>query len=71
MDDLMNVVGEAAGEIWRALDGKSEGISLTQLKNRTELPDNLLHQGLGWLAREDKILLSRSGKKTTVRLTLG
>lgn len=67
----MNVteqIGEAAGEIWTALEGNQEGMTITQLVERTQLPKNLFHQGLGWLAREDKIQFS--GKSNSPRVSL-
>lgn len=66
---MNDAIGDAAGEIWQALDGVPGGLTIMQLRNRTELPDNLLHQGLGWLAREGKIVLAREGKRTRVSLT--
>lgn len=66
---MIDAIGEAAGEIWQALDGVPGGLTVIQIRNRTELPDNLLHQGLGWLAREGKIRMAREGKATRVALT--
>ncbi len=47
-------IGEAAGQIWRYLAEHGE-ISLRQLQRGTRLPERLLHMGVGWLAREDKL----------------
>ena len=68
MKDRIDVIGQAAGEIWRHLEGKADGMTLKSLKAQTQLPSDLFHQGLGWLAREDKIrFISRSG---TIRVLL-
>jgi hypothetical protein len=68
MADQISIIGEAAGTVWSALEGKSEGLSLTQLKNATELAVELLNQALGWLAREDKIQFLGTGRSTRVAL---
>jgi hypothetical protein len=47
-------IGEAAGQIWQYLAAHGEA-TLRQLQRGTRLPDRLLHMGVGWLAREDKL----------------
>ena len=51
---MNEMVGEFAGLIWRALEGKN---ALSQKKNKkaTKLKDKEFYLGLGWLLREDKI----------------
>lgn len=61
-------IGEAAGKIWNALEGKSAGLSPMQLKSATDLTGDLLNQALGWLAREDKIQFLGAGKSARVAL---
>jgi hypothetical protein len=68
MEDHLQKIGEAAGLVWRALEGTGEGMTPTQLKNKTELGAELLHQALGWLAREDKIRFLGGGKSVKVAL---
>lgn len=62
-------IGEAAGVVFNELDNGER--NLTQLKN------HLLKNGfdaqtsimsIGWLAREDKLDISRVGKKWSIRL---
>ncbi|HEY5869546.1 MAG TPA: winged helix-turn-helix domain-containing protein [Candidatus Tectomicrobia bacterium] len=47
-------IGEAAGRIWQYLAEHGE-TTLRQLQRGTRLPERLLHMGIGWLAREDKL----------------
>ena len=47
-------IGEAAGRIWKYLAEHGE-TTLRQLQRGTTLPERLLHMGIGWLAREDKL----------------
>jgi len=68
MDEQATKIGEAAGALWSALEGKAEGLSLAQLKTKTGLGAELLNQAVGWLAREDKIGFQGSGK--TLKLIL-
>ena len=52
---IMNeMVGEYAGLIWRALEGKN-ALSQKEIKKATKLKDKEFYLGLGWLLREDKI----------------
>jgi hypothetical protein len=47
-------IGEAAGRIWQYLAAYGEA-TLPQLQRGTTLPERLLHMGVGWLAREEKL----------------
>lgn len=63
-------IGAAAGAIWQVLQDKGE-MSLTQLKKATGQSAPLLDWAIGWLAREDKLDISRDpAKRGTFRLRL-
>lgn len=47
-------VGEYAGMIWRALDGKN-ALSQKEIKKVAKMKDKEFYLGMGWLLREDKI----------------
>ena len=47
-------IGTAAGRIWQYLAEHGE-TTLRQLQRGTTMPERLLHMGVGWLAREDKL----------------
>ena len=68
MDDLNAQIGEAAGVLFRALEGNTNWSTVTQLRNRTALSNDLLQRALGWLAREGKIQFEVSGKVVKVML---
>ena len=55
-------IGNAAGQVWRALHEKGE-LSLPQLKKTTHLSAPLLDWALGWLAREEKLVIVRDPAK--------
>ena len=51
---METAIGEAAGRIWQYLAVHREA-TLRQLQRGTNLPERLVHMGVGWLAREDKL----------------
>lgn len=61
-------IGEAAGKLWKAL-GEKEKVALAQLPKAIEGESSLVHQALGWLAREGKIEFETKGKVVSVKLT--
>lgn len=60
-------IGEAAGKVWAYLDAHGQA-SVAKLKTGTKLPDDLLNQAIGWLAREEKIVVQRKGRTISVSL---
>ena len=64
-------IGEVAGEVWHTLD-QHEEISLSKLSRLlNHHPRDLVMQGLGWLAREDKIQFQTGVNHKTVSLKAG
>lgn len=61
-------VGLTAGTIWDLLSKKDE-ISVTQMPKVVKEKPLVIHQALGWLAREDKISYREEGLKLFVSLT--
>lgn len=62
MERIEQEIGEAAGKIWKLLNEKGP-IPKSKIAKQTKLSANLVHQGLGWLAREGK--LSQHKQKNT------
>ena len=60
-------IGTMAGEIWRALDANGE-MTLAKLKKELQASGPLLDWGIGWLAREGKIDLTRDKRTSRVCL---
>lgn len=60
-------IGQVAGKIWHALQGK-QGMTPTNLKKATGADDKLLWLALGWLAREDNIEITRNKASFTINL---
>ncbi len=60
-------IGSIAGDIFHLLDRHGEA-SLNDLKKELKQTPAMIQMGVGWLAREDKIVISRKGAGYLVRL---
>ena len=60
-------IGQMAGAIWYALNTHGE-LSLAQLKKLVEGKGPIFEWAIGWLAREDKIMLTI--EKRSIRVCL-
>ena len=60
-------IGTTAGAIWQALNEKGE-LSLPILKKQVEAKSPIFDWAVGWLAREDKVVITRHQKSYRVRL---
>ena len=66
-DTMVNQIGEVAGKVWMFLKQNGES-NLNQLKRSVKADPNLILQGIGWLAREDKIRIEKKGRFVTYAL---
>jgi len=64
---MTDKVAHTAGLIWHTLNGMGP-LKFTALQRQVKVPAPLLHMGLGWLAREDKIELTPNGRSFYIRL---
>ncbi len=60
-------IGETAGKIWEFLN-ENGTISISKLKKSIKVNNDLIMQGIGWLAREDKINITKKGRSTLISL---
>jgi Winged helix-turn-helix domain (DUF2582) len=60
-------IGTTAGAIWQTLNSKGE-LSLPGLKQQVEAKSPVFEWAIGWLAREDKVVITRRQKSYRVRL---
>ena len=59
---MKDKIGETAGKIWKVMQKKGE-VNVAQLPKLLNEKSAIVYQGLGWLAREDKIdYQTKSGK---------
>jgi len=64
---MQKETGTLAGAIWQALSTKGE-VTLRKLKAEIEAPEPMFDWAIGWLAREDKIVITRKQRTFYVRL---
>ena len=64
---MINEIGELSGTVWQKLNEKGP-MTVTQLKNLLKTDDFILAAAIGWLAREDKLVLKKSGKSIKTSL---
>ena len=60
-------IGEDAGIVWRALEGKGS-MNTEELQEVTNLDTIAVCAAIGWLAREGEISFTKENGVTTVRL---
>lgn len=60
-------IGRAAGLVWQVLNARGE-LSLPSLKQQVEAKSPVFDWAIGWLAREDKVVLTRHRRSYHVRL---
>ncbi len=64
---MMEEIGTMAGAIWQVLEAKGE-ITLSKLKQELSAKSPLFDWAVGWLAREDKIVIALEKRTLRVRL---
>lgn len=60
-------IGETAGMIWHTLNSQG-AMSLAKLVKSIDAPRDLIMQGIGWLAREDKLEIEETNRGRVVSL---
>ena len=65
--DLVALIGDTAGAVWKTLS-EDGPMSLAKLVKRVGRPRDTVMQALGWLAREEKILIEEEGRSRVVSL---
>ena len=62
-----DLIGATAGIVWHYL-AESNPVTLHKLARDLDPPRDLLLQAIGWLAREDKIVIEQNGRSRRIRL---
>ena len=65
---MQEEIGSTAGMIWHTLDAKGE-LSLAQLKKQVNGKTPIFDWAIGWLAREDKVVITQEKRSFCIRLT--
>lgn len=67
-ETLEQSIGFSAGQIYHYLEENEGQSSLSKMKKELDLKSNFADLGLGWLAREEKVEISKKGNSINVRL---
>lgn len=67
MQEQYYAIGETAGKIYKILETEGEQTT-TKLQKSVDGDAALFNQAIGWLARESKVNLSKSGRGFKVSL---
>ncbi len=64
---MSNVIGDAAGKIWQYLDTNGPS-SVAKIEKETEISSKDVQRAIGWLSKEDKLLIETKGRVETISL---
>ncbi|MFI3189939.1 hypothetical protein BCS42_04105 [Crenothrix sp. D3] len=64
---MSNTISDAAGKIWQYLD-KNGPSSVTKITTETEINQKDMQRAIGWLSKEDKLLIEVKGRVETISL---
>lgn len=67
-ESMEQSIGLSAGQIYNYLTDNEGQATFTKLKKDLDLKGNFAELGLGWLAREEKIELAKSGNSLKIKL---
>lgn len=67
-ESLEQVIGTSAGQIYNYLAENDGQSTFSKIKKDLDLKGNFAELGLGWLAREDKVELAKSGNSLKIKL---
>ncbi len=67
---MKHLIGETAGRIWQVVAERGE-VNISSLPKMLDEKSQVVYQGLGWLAREEKINYHTKGKQTLVSIDYG
>lgn len=65
--ERIDSIGAVAGVVWHYLQ-ENGPVTLSKLAREIDAPRDLVMQGIGWLAREDKIAFQKGSRSKLVSL---
>lgn len=68
MQELQEQIGLSAGQIYDYLSSNNGEASFSKMKKDLDLKGNFADLGLGWLARENKVAISKKGVSVSIKL---
>lgn len=67
-DSFVSEIGLIAGKVWQTLDAEGP-LSLAKLVKKVGASRDSVMQGVGWLARENKVRIVEEGRTRVVSLS--
>ena len=69
---MVEQIGNNAGILWNILNEQDNKMEVAKLKKDSALAETKFWAAIGWLAREDKLVITneKKGKKTTSYIAL-
>ncbi len=67
VNEEVDTIGAIAGCIWNYLDEHGP-VTLTQLVKELDAPRDAVMQGVGWLAREGKVVITKETRSRKISL---
>jgi hypothetical protein len=64
---MVDSIGSAAGKVWNYLDQNGPS-SVSKIASETEISKNEVQRAIGWLLKEDKLLIETIGRVETLSL---
>jgi len=64
---MAQTIGEAAGKVWHCLEGNG-ALKVTDLPRKCGVSKDMVQRAIGWLAREDKIIIEAGARGESVAL---
>ena len=68
MQELQDQIGQSAGQIYNYLSSNNGKSTFAKMKKELDLKGNFADLGLGWLAREVKVAISKKGASVSITL---
>ncbi len=68
VNEEYETIGAVAGCIWNYLNEQGP-VTLTQLVKQLDVPRDAVMQGVGWLAREGKVTITKETRSRKISLT--
>ena len=68
MQELQEQIGLSAGQIYDYLSHNNGSATFSKMKKDLDLKGNFADLGLGWLSREDKVIITKKGVSYNVSL---
>lgn len=64
---MSNTIGDAAGKIWHYLSENGEATA-SKIQKETNISEKDVQRAIGWLAKEDKLVIEMKGRFETISL---